>query len=248
MRNYRILVATLMTVMSLPMFAQSEFGIWTDASVEKKLTKRWSVEGGLGFRLRNDLQNVDRWSLNLSTDYKLTNWLKASAGYSYLYDYHPERCTYQDDGDLNKRTMTYYGSRHRFNVSLTASHWFGNVGVSLRERWQYTYRPAQDSLRMDYQHQSKGYAYPVKGKGKNVWRQRLQLKLKTGSAFTPYVSAESFVSDDGLDKMRYAAGAEIKLSKKHSLDVGYRFQKVNGTDDDTDTDRHVLSVGYTYKL
>lgn len=237
----------LMALMSMSALAQTEFGIWSDASVEKKLTKRWSVGGELEFRSRNDLKNVDRWSLGLSTDYRLAKWLKASAGYTYLYDYHPERFTYQDDGDLNKRTMTYFGSRHRFSLSLTAATDIGPLNVSLRERWQYTYRPAQENLRYDYQHPSLGYSYAVKGKGKNVWKNRVQLKYKTHSLLTPYLSAETFVSK-GLDKVRYAAGTEVKLNKHHSLDIGYKFQNVNREDDDYETDRHILSVGYTYKF
>ena len=243
-----IIGLTLMTVVGA--WAQSdEFGMWYELGVEKKLSKRLTVDLGLEHRSRNNHQNVDRWSGSVGFDYKLTKWLKAGASYAYLYDYNPESYTYREkDGvtELNKRTQTYFGSRHRVNVSLTGSYDFGVVSASLRERWQYTYRPHVDNMRMDYQHEDLGYDYPVKGKGKNVWRNRLQLKYKTKKTCRPYVSAESYVAK-GLDKMRYTAGTEIKINKHNWIDAFYLFQKTY--DDDWDEgNRHVLGVGYTYKF
>ncbi|MBP3252086.1 MAG: DUF2490 domain-containing protein [Prevotella sp.] len=230
--------------------AQSdEFGIWTELSVEKKFSKTLSAAVSVENRTRNNLQNVDRWSGAVSVDYKIAKWLKAGVGYSYLYDYNPEQYTFRvknGETQLNKRTMTYFGSRHRFSVSLTASHDFAFVTASLRERWQYTYRPSVADKRMDYQHEDLGYSYPVKGKGKNVWRNRLQLKYKTKDMLRPYVSVESYVAR-GLDKMRYSAGTEIKLSKQHSLDAAYLFQKTYD-DDWNEGNRHIIALGYTCKF
>ena len=170
-------IIMLMILLPIGVKAQSdEFGTWTSVSLDKKLSKQFSLGTELELRTGNNLKNIDRWSAGISVDYRLAKWLKASAGYTYLYDYHPEAYTYQDDGDLNKRTMTYFGSRHRLNVSLTASKDFGKLNVSLRERWQYTYRPEQENMRMDYQHADLGYSYSVRGKATNIWRNKLQLK------------------------------------------------------------------------
>ncbi len=240
----------IFVLMALPIVANAqsdEFGIWTEAGLEKKLSKNLSLSGELEFRSGNNLKNVDRWSAGLDIEYKLAKWLKASAGYTFLYDYHSEKYTYQDDGDLNKRTMTYFGPRHRVNVTLTASKDFGKLNVSLRERWQYTYRPEQANKRMDYQHEDLGYSYPVKGKGKNVWRNRLQFKYRASDLLRPYLSGESYVSGSGLEKLRFAVGTELKLDKKNSFSLGYIFQK-SYDDSDDEGNRHVISVGYKYKF
>lgn len=242
------IVVMLMILLPIGAQAQSdEFGTWTSVSLDKKLSKQFTLGTELELRTGNNLKNIDRWSAGISLDYRLAKWLKASAGYTYLYDYHPETYTYQDDGDLNKRTMTYFGSRHRLNVSLTASKDFGKLSVSLRERWQYTYRPEQTNRRMDYQHSDLGYSYPVKGKATNMWRNKLQLKYKATSLLQPYLYGETYVGGSGFDKLRLSLGTELKLSKQSSLSVGYVYQKVYD-DNDEEGNKHVLSIGYKYKF
>ena len=238
----------LMILLPIGVRAQSdEFGTWTSVSLDKKLSKQFSLGTELELRTGNNLKNIDRWSAGISVDYRLAKWLKASAGYTYLYDYHPEAYTYQDDGDLNKRTMTYFGSRHRLSVSLTASKDFGKLNVSLRERWQYTYRPEQENMRMDYQHADLGYSYSVRGKATNIWRNKLQLKYKTTGLLQPYLYGETYVSGTGFDKLRLSLGTDLKLSKRSSLNVGYVYQKVYDNVDE-EGNKHVLSIGYKYKF
>ena len=100
-------IIMLMILLPIGLRAQSdEFGTWTSVSLDKKLSKQFTLGTELELRTGNNLKNIDRWSAGISVDYRLAKWLKASAGYTYLYDYHPETYTYQDDGDLNKRTMT----------------------------------------------------------------------------------------------------------------------------------------------
>ena len=239
-------IIMLMILLPIGVRAQSdEFGTWTSVSLDKKLSKQFSLGTELELRTGNNLKNIDRWSAGISVDYRLAKWLKASAGYTYLYDYHPEAYTYQDDGDLNKRTMTYFGSRHRLSVSLTASKDFGKLNVSLRERWQYTYRPEQENMRMDYQHADLGYSYSVRGKATNIWRNKLQLKYKTTGLLQPYLYGETYVSGTGFDKLRLSLGTDLKLSKRSSLNVGYVYQKVYDNVDE-EGNKHVLSIGYKY--
>ena len=241
-------IIMLMILLPIGLRAQSdEFGTWTSVSLDKKLSKQFTLGTELELRTGNNLKNIDRWSAGISVDYRLAKWLKASAGYTYLYDYHPEAYTYQDDGDLNKRTMTYFGSRHRLSVSLTASKDFGKLNVSLRERWQYTYRPEQENMRMDYQHADLGYSYSVRGKATNIWRNKLQLKYKTTGLLQPYLYGETYVSGTGFDKLRLSLGTDLKLSKRSSLNVGYVYQKVYDNVDE-EGNKHVLSIGYKYKF
>lgn len=236
--------------------AQSDdFGIWSEANVEKKINSNLEIDGGVEWRTRDNASETDRWSASVGVSYKLTDWLKASAGYSLLYDNNHKV------NSSGKKYSDYWGLRHRFNVSLTGSYSFGNLGISLRERWQYTYRPEKTVDRYwNYtdEDDDRYYGEPVvkngateqhtySGKGKSVWRNRLQLKYKVTKMWRPYLAGESYVAGSGLDKIRLSAGTEIRLSKQHWLDVKYLFQKVYDDDDD-EGNKHILGIGYTYKF
>lgn len=240
MQKCRILTTALLAAMSLSLSAQGDdFGIWGEVNAEKKIDSRWSVGAGVEYRSRDNAKTADRWSFGADVTYKITDWLKASAGYTLLDD---NRHKVNDSG---KKYADYWGVRHRFNVSLTASKSFGNLNVSLRERWQYTYRPEKTVQRYYVSDDSEADEHTYSGKAKNVWRNRLQLKYKINKMWRPYINAESSVAK-GLEKMRYAAGTEIRFNKHHSLDVKYLFQRVYGDDDEAN--RHIIGLGYTYSF
>lgn len=245
MRMYRIIVAVLMVAVSLPMSAQSDdFGMWGELNIEKKLSDKWSLGGGLEYRSRDNVKTTDRFSVGIDASYKITDWLKASAGYSLLDDHRYK------ENEKGTKYADYWGLRHRFNVSLTASHSFGKLNVSLRERWQYTYRPEKTVQRYytsasSHEAGEEADEHTYSGKGKNVWRNRLQLKYKLNTTWRPYANAEMYVAN-GIDKMRYAAGTEIRLNKNHSFDVKYMYQHPYG--DDSESNRHIIAIGYTLKL
>ena len=233
---------------------EDDFGLWGEVNVEKKINSRWSAGAGVEFRSRDNAGEADRWSVGADVTYKITDWLKASAGYTLLDDH---RHKVNNSG---KKYADYWGLRHRFNLSLTGAYSIGDLSISLRERWQYTYRPAKTVQRYwNYTDDDDDIYYgdPVPDKAgtdphtygikvKNVWRNRLQLKYKLNKTWRPYASVETNVSH-GLEKIRYAAGTEIRLSKKHWLDAKYLFQTCPNDDDD-EGNRHIISLGYTYKF
>ncbi|MBR4728638.1 MAG: DUF2490 domain-containing protein [Prevotella sp.] len=217
-----------------------DFGIWTEVNVEKKISRSLSVDGGVELRTRDHVKAVDRWSGSIGASYKLTDWLRASADYTLLYDNNEKW------NDKQTKVANFWGTRHRFNVALTGSVNFGNLSVSLRERWQYTYRPQMTVERTKVSN-GKVEDKTYNGKGKSVWRNRLQLKYKVSSLWRPYVNGETYVAGSGIEKYRLSAGTEIRLSKKHSFDVKYLFQK-SCSDDDDEGNRHILGVGYSFKF
>jgi hypothetical protein len=230
--------------------AQSDdFGMWYEVNIEKKLTNRLDIDLSLENRSRDNHQETDRWSAGVGVSYKLTDWLKASAGYSFLYD------NVYKVNNSGKKNADYWGIRHRFNVSLTASKSFGNLSVSLRERWQYTYRPERTVDRYwtytdeddDRYEGEKADEHTYSGKANNKWRNRLQLKYKLSKMVRPYVAGETYVAGSGMDKLRLSLGTEFRITKKHSLDVRYLFQKAYD-DDDEEGNKHVIGFGYTYKF
>ena len=253
----RSLILTMLIAVAVitPVYAQDDdFGIWADASIEKKISKKVTLDASVEMRTRDDVGELDRWSIGVGSSYKLTDWLKASASYTLLDDNNHKV------NSSGKKYSDYWGMRHRFSLSLTGSYQIGNLTVSMRERWQYTYRPEKtadrywnyddlDDIVYGEKIIKKGVTetHTYKGKGSNKWRNRLQLKYKLTKTWRPYLAAESTVGESGLDKIRYSLGSEVRLTKQHWIDLKYFYQH-SYKDDDSEGNRHVIAIGYTYKF
>lgn len=241
-----ILAIAMLLLPSLAI-AQSDFGIWYGAGAEKKLSKKWSMEVEGEFRTRNNTRTADRWDVGASVEYKILRNLKASAGYDFLYDNNIEKITRHSDGQFNNWRPSYWGTRHRLHVDLMGSLDIGRVKLSLRERWQYTYRPSKTTTRYDFDN-SKWEDTEVDGKGKNVLRSRLQATWDIPHCkIEPYANAELFNSWS-LTKTRYTVGADWKITKHHVAGLYYRYQDVRHNDDDNEPDMHIIGVNYNFKF
>lgn len=228
-------------------YAQNDdFGVWLNAGAEKKMSKKWSLNADLGFRTRNNSKTVDRWSGELGAEYKITSFLKAAAEYELLYDNFDDKYTYHSDGSINKYTPSYWGVRHRFNVSLTGDVNVSNFNFSLREMWQYTYRPKASNKKYDTDTEE---WEDVKSKSHNLLRSRFQVKYTfPKSPFQPFGSVELFNGKGGLQKTRYTLGTAYEINKHNELKLYYRYQNICGDDDDDEPDEHIIGVGYTFKF
>ena len=256
MKKFFCIMAVMMTAAAV--YAQGDdFGTILSVEAEKKINKKFSVGLEAEMRTRDDVKNIDRWSGGVQAEYKLLPWLKASAGYTYLYD-NNERISYYEEGDgkvtkgiVNvgdpKKRGEYWGSRHRFHVSLTGSQKFGNLELSLRERWQYTYRPEQTvSERYSYYDEDwDGDEHVYRGKGKNLLRSRLMAEYKIKYIpTTPFVSVETFNAWN-LEKIRFTVGSDWRINKKNVVSLYYRYQHVHNSSDN-EPNRH--SIGLSYKV
>lgn len=239
--------------------AQSEGGLLMSAEVSKKMDRQWSVGLEADFRTRNDFKTVDRWGLSAAADYKFSKWLKADAGYAFLNYNMREKVEHYTSEKGNAKIHwrpSYWGVKHRFHLSLTADHKFGRaLKVSLRERWQYTYRPSKAVTRWTFREDPANQDmrldddYVRSGEGKNQLRSRLQVEWdKKRALFTPYVSMELYNSWE-IEKIRYTAGTDIRLDRNNALSVYYRFQDMRNVDEeDYDPDMHMLGISYKYKF
>ena len=169
--NRRItLLAVFLCTMVAGVYAQSDdFGIWTSAEVKKKIFPGFdaSVEGE--FRTRDGVDNVERWSAGAGVAYRITSFLKADGGYTFIYSHRP--------GEMTKKgnyVSDYWSPRHRMYLSLTGKLNWQRFEFSLRERYQYTYRTSQFVSKYDGDDGSQKADEEITGKGKNVLRSRLQ--------------------------------------------------------------------------
>lgn len=243
------MAAVLLAVAHLPIAAQSESGLLLEAGAEKKISKQFSVGAEGDFRTRNDFKTVDRWSVGLSADYKFNKWLKASAGYTLLNNNFREDIRYKSSGALNNWRPSYWGVRHRLNASLTAIYKpQKNLRLSLRERWQYTWRPEKTVSRWDFDDEQ--WEDKVRrGKAKSQLRSRVQVAYdRKKTLLTPFANVELY-NAWGIEKVRYSLGTDIRIDKHNELTVFYRYQDMRHVDaDDYDPDMHYLGIGYKWKL
>lgn len=239
----------LAMAMHLTGWAQSEGGLLTEIEADKKITKDLSIGIGADLRTRNNFKTMDRWSLGIGADYRLTSWLKADAGYKLLNTNFREDISLKTSGAYNNWRPSYWGLKHRFYASLTGSYKFANnIKLSLRERWQYTYRPEKTVQRWDFDDEQ--WEDKIRsGKGKNQLRSRFQIEYAPKKAlFTPFANIELYNSWS-IEKIRYNIGTDIRLDKHHSFSIFYRFQDIRNADaDDNEPDMHYLGLGYKFKF
>lgn len=257
MEKYQLtLLLVMASLLSGQVYGRSEGGLITGLEAEKKMTKKWTVGMEADMRTRNDFKTMDRWSVGLYADYKCLKWVKASAGYVLLDNHFSEKREDYISAASNAKIKwrpSYWGFRHRFHASFTLSHKFSNnIRLSLRERWQYTYRPSAtpERYKLDVAAQTmKLDGNYVRGaKGKNQLRSRFQIEYdRKRSRFTPYVNMELYNSWQ-TEKIRYNAGTDVKIGRHHVLTLFYRLQDIRQADDDDVPDMHYAGVTYKFKF
>lgn len=244
----KLFATLLMAVTLLPASAQddSELGMWLSAAGQKKINKQWNVTAEAEYRLRENLGSTDRWTVSLGTAYKPVKWLKLDAGYKFMRVLNDDKSTMKTDGvSLYRWAPAYWNTRHRLWASATATLPLGRLDLSLRERWQYTYRPSTTYERYDFD-DDEWEDKTRKGAAKHVVRSRLMAEYDIRHCkVDPFASVELYNAAGGLEKIRYTFGAEWKISKKQGLEFFYRY--VDSHDDD-ETNLHVIGLGYKYKF
>ena len=231
----------LLAVAQIAYGQEKNFGIWTDVTLKKKLTKGMNafVEGG--YRTRDGVSTTERWSVAAGMDYRIFRFLKTEVGYTYIRCHHPAETTKK--GNI---IPAYRSSRHRVNLSVSGEYAWKRFRFSLRERWQYTYRHGQSVPKFDDDGVTPKADEIISGKGKNVLRSRLKAEYAIPkSRFTPYASVEFYHSGEGLEKTRWTMGTTYKINKRNALDIYYRYQNKS---DEGETDGHVMGIGYTLKF
>lgn len=218
--------------------------IWTSAEIRLKLVKGLNAFAEAEYRTHDKVSSTERWAGTLGLDYKICNYLKATAGYTYIHQ--------QTITEVTKKgniIPAYWQPKHRAAFALTGSLDIGRFSLSLRERYQYTYRTSQWVKKFDEDGITPKDDEWVKAKGKHVLRSRLEVEYNIPkSKFSPYISCEmynSFNDNFGIEKIRYTVGSSYKINKKHSVDLYYRYI-ANGDEDEEGG--HIIGVGYKFKI
>ena len=250
----------------------SEFGLWTTFEASKKINKKLKFDIEAEMRTVDGVGNFERFALGAGLSYKLTKWLKASAGYIFIYSHNLEEKSIKWDEPIEVMSTgetlydynvdhSYWTERHRFHVSLNGEYKIGRVSLSLRERLQYTrtnsattdetkYRwecvDLMDEIYEMTQNTEKEFK---KSKYNTTLRSRLTAKWDIPKCkVNPFASVELYTRLDdwkGCDKMRYRIGASYKINKDNSISLFYLYQDAN---DDDEPKGHAIGLGYSIDL
>lgn len=205
-------------------FSQHEFMQWTSVGAEGKIIKKrlyWA--GELDFRFGEN--GMETFFPQAGIEFKATDWCKASVEYRFI---------------IEKNNIGNYKATNRLNYNLNFSQDVKRFSFGLRLRYQSAFASLRetDNYNADFD-------------------QAIRLKPDLeydidNSIFTPKISAEWFYNPSygpdgpGFDKIRIGIGSSLELDGPHQISFKYQLDK--RFHDPAKDLRHVLSIGYTYKL
>lgn len=217
----RLLLISLVSFLTPALFSQEkDFGLWYEVSTELKLIKKLELDLSTSVRTFRNASKIEEAFFEGGLTYKLNKYLSASGSYRINKNI--------EDDDA-------YYIRHKLMLGLTGSITAGRIDLSGRMRFQQrskTYIENYDDTIPDLH-----------------LRYRMKALYNTRSfPLNPYGSAELFCPidkdyDRNIDKIRLTGGIRYKISKKHSLEGEYIFQR-----DYRPRLRHDNIIAVNYKL
>lgn len=163
-------------------------------------------------------------------------------------------------------THSYWRNKHRFVAYIKGDIDIGRFNLSLRERFQHTIFQHDKTVKEKYRYNmvfddDDNVTYELRpgypeleddgkrSKVKDYLRQKLELSYNIRHCtITPDISVEmenNLHNSFRIDEMRYAAGAEWKITKKYHLGLHYRYHKGSGDDDESDL--HAIEISFKLK-
>jgi predicted porin len=197
-----LLLILMLCTASIAFSQNDDFGIWYSVSAEKKLVKKVKLDLDANVRTYNNASKIEEAFLDIGLTYKFNKFLSAAASYRFT--------EFKEDDDL-------FHPRHKWFADLKGKLPLGNFDISARLRFQQRY---------------KTYFEDENDKeSSEVGRVKLRTQYDIPSfPVNPYISAELFFrmfkeTTRHVEKNRFMAGLEYNISKKHSIDLEYMFQR-----------------------
>ena len=252
---------------------ENEFGIWTTVEASKKINKKFKVVGDAELRTYDFVSNIERTTIGAKVEYKMLKWLKANAGYSFMYTHEPESKSFKEEvwdeeGNSVGREYNvdhdYWTIRNRFYATISGEYKVGRFEFGLRERLQYTRTNSATTKETKYRYDlgmdpilstedNKWIATtePEEKEAKNNFTLRSRLSVKydiPNCKINPFASIELYTRFDkwkGCDKLRYRIGGSYKINKDNSISLYYLYQDAN---DDDEPKGHAIGLEYSIDL
>jgi hypothetical protein len=201
-----ILVLIFIATQRFELRAQTEKDavFWMTLNLEKKLSRKFSVQLTEEFRQRDNLRRLNLFYTELGLNWKATDWLKTNISYRWIQKYVPEG---------------YFSYRHRLSFDLSFRKKTGHFAASYRHRLQ---AEIQDPGRNELGWQAEWYS-----------RSRLEIKYLTDGKLSPFASYEAryqikdprLQESNGLwHRNRFALGLQYEIDKWSNISVYYLIQ------------------------
>lgn len=223
MKKKLLVMFVLISTAAFTLAQKKDFGMWYSITAEKEILKDLDLEVDVNLRTYHDVKEIEEGFADFGLGYKFNKHL--SAGISYRYTQ-----TREDD--------ELYHPRHKWLADFRAKTALGDFDVSGRLRFQQRYKTYFED------------------ENDKESKEHLRFRIKTAYdipkfPLNPFVTAELFlpVFDDNVnrtvDKQRFTGGFKYNISKKHSVELEYMFQRDFFPDW---TDMNIISVNYSIKL
>lgn len=180
----------------------NDFGMWYSAATEFKLVKNLNLDLDINLRTYNNASRIEEAFIDIGLTYKFSKYISAAASYRFT--------------EYNEKDDIFY-PRHKWFADLKGKMPLGDFDISARLRFEQRYKTY------------------FKDENDKEPQEHLRIKPKVlydipSFPVNPYVASELFFpvfNEDkkNLDKVRYIAGFEFNISKKHSIELDYTYQR-----------------------
>lgn len=201
---------------------KDDFGLWFDVSGDVKLVKKLELDLSAELRTFQNASKVREAFLEAGLTYKFNKYISASGSYRFT------EFLEKDDS---------YHPRHKWFADITGKLPLWNFNISGRvmfqQRFKTYYKNENDKIPDEHA------------------RIKLEINYNIPSfPVNPFIASEIFFpvltdKEKGIDRLRLMAGLEYKISKRHSVELEYIYQRdylphIN--------DINVISLNYKFKF
>jgi hypothetical protein len=199
-RYCAILICTFLPVIAFSQ--EKDFGMWYGVSSEIKLSKKVDLDLSTEIRTFRNASKMEEAFLEGGATWSFSKYIAASGSYRVAK-------SLEDDNSYYFQHKIYLSLKGRLPVNN-----FTFTGTLRFQTRSKTYIEDVDDEDLDY-----------------TGKVKLRAIYKTPSFFlNPYIYSEAFLpmfsdQSETVSKVRFSAGFELKITKVHSVELGYIYQR-----------------------
>lgn len=199
-----------------------DFGMWFSANAKVGVTQKLDAEISAELRTFDNAGRIEQGFLEAGFDFKLADFASLEGAYRFT-------SALEDDEKFH--------FQHKFFAGVKSSLKAGRFTFQGRFRMQARIRTYLEEVQDQYPD--------------FTGRLRLKATYKTPSfPINPFIYSETFIPMNKeperlIGKNRFAGGMEYKISKQHSVEAAYIFQRDYLP---SVADEHILNIGYNFRF